>query len=166
MLRLDMPQAAAGSVHMYGAQALPGHRLFFLVSLLASFFSVVCCSLDVRAAYTAVYDPYSFQSATFLLLVPSLPTTCCRGRVRRPRGMCLRLPCCAAFSHISPNAHRRCYILFPALGTHSAHICKANTIFMSPCVRLHFAKTCSPPSEVTSLTYVKLTQFSSFVFVL
>ena len=91
MLRLDMPQAAAGSVHTYGAQALPGHRLFFLVSLLAFFFSVVCCSLDVRAAYTAVYDRYSFQSATFLLLVPGLPTTCCCECSRHPWGMCLFL---------------------------------------------------------------------------
>ena len=74
----------------YGAQALPGHRLLFvLVSPLVSSFSVVYCSLDVRAVYTAVYDRYSFQSATFLLLVPGLPTTCCCECSRHPWGMCL-----------------------------------------------------------------------------
>ena len=63
-----VPQAAAGSVHTYGAQALSGHRLlFFPVSLLwLSSLSRACCSLDVKAAYTAVYDRYPSQSATFL----------------------------------------------------------------------------------------------------
>ena len=59
-------------MHTYGAQALPGHRflLFFSFSFLFLLWllslSVACCSLDVRAAYTAVYDRYSSQSATFL----------------------------------------------------------------------------------------------------
>ena len=59
-------------MHTYGAQALPRHRFLFLFSfsflvlLWLLSLSVACCSLDVRAAYTAVYDRYSSQSATFL----------------------------------------------------------------------------------------------------
>ena len=47
--------------------------------------------VHVRAAYTAVYDRYSFQSATFLFFLPGLPTNCCCECSRRPWGMCLSL---------------------------------------------------------------------------
>ena len=75
--------------------------LSFLVLLWLLSLSVACCYLDVRAAYTAVYDRYSFQSAFFLFFLPGLPTTCCCECSRRPWGMCLCLLPPGACSHIS-----------------------------------------------------------------
>ena len=108
MLHLErVPQAAVGSVHTYGVQALPGHRfsLFFLLSFLFLlwFFSrsVACCSLGVRAAYTAVYDRYSFSRP--------LPCSFCQvfrqlaaANVLAVLGECVCFCSRGAFSHISP----------------------------------------------------------------
>ena len=51
-----------------GVQTLPGHRLFLFFVFSAAFFSFRgLLSLDDKAAYTAVYDRYSSQSATTFL---------------------------------------------------------------------------------------------------
>ena len=72
-----VPQAAAGSVHsalcsLHGVQTLPGHRLVLFFVFSAAFFSFRgLLSLDAKAAYTAVYDRYSSQLATFLFFARS-----------------------------------------------------------------------------------------------
>ena len=72
-----VPQAAVGSVHsalcsLHGVQTLPGHRLVLSFVFSAAFFYFSgLLSLDDKATYTAVYDRYSSQSATFLFFARS-----------------------------------------------------------------------------------------------
>ena len=109
MLHLGrVPQAAAGSVHTYGAQALPGHRFFFSSLSPFCFFSGFCFFLWLAVPWMSEQRTPPCTTATLLSrplscsFLPGLPTTCCCECSRRPWGMCLSLLPSGAFSHISP----------------------------------------------------------------
>ena len=107
MPHLGMPQAAAGSAHTCGVQAFPDTAFSsFLPLLLLSSFSVVKCSLVLRAAYAAVCDCYPFQEATSFFLPPFFLCQVCRqlaaANVLAILGECACFCSGGAFSHISP----------------------------------------------------------------
>ena len=93
MPHLGMPQAATGSAHTCGVQALPGHRfLFFLASPLAFFLLSGQLLLGPQSSVRRRVRLLSFSGGHFLLsssffLVPGLPATRCCECSRHPWGM-------------------------------------------------------------------------------
>ena len=108
MPHLGMPQAAAGSAHTCGVQALPGHRfLFFLASPLAFFLLSGQLLLGPQSSVRRRVRLLSFSGGHFLLsssffLVPGLPATRCNANVLAILGECACFCSGGAFSHISP----------------------------------------------------------------
>ena len=107
MPHLGMPQAAAGSAQRAGFRPSRDTAFSsFLPLLWLSSFSVVNCSLVLRAAYAAVCDCYPFQEATSFFLPPFFLCQVFRqlaaANVVAILGECACFCSGGAFSHISP----------------------------------------------------------------
>ena len=108
MLHLGMPQAAAGSAHTCGVQALPGHRLLFFLASSAIPplpWSTAPWSSEQRTPPCATATVFSRPLPSFFL-PPCFFCQVCRqlaaANVLAILGECACFCSGGAFSHISP----------------------------------------------------------------
>ena len=105
MPHLGMPQAAAGSAHTCGVQALPGHRLlFFLASPLAFLLFRGRLLLGPQSSVRRRVRLLPFSGGHFLppCFLCQVFRQLAAANVLAILGECACFCSCGAFSHISP----------------------------------------------------------------